>query len=102
MLVQQNSKIQVAEYVVDSLPGMYRSAAETVKDQEVKQYLIQASETFETIVRNPDTRTALVESLVTSPLIDTIIAEMVSWNQDPDGLKSIQDQLTSALAANIL
>ena len=101
MVDQNDTKLQVAGHVVDGMPGMYKAAAEMAKYPDQKQLLHQASDTFETIVRNPDTRMALVESLVQSPLIDKIMTEMETMKNDPNAINKFSAQLKQELGGAV-
>jgi cellulose biosynthesis protein BcsQ len=99
MSTQQDPKLQVAQNVVDGMPGMYKAAAELAKDQDQKQLLHQAADTFQTIISNPDTRMALVESLLASPLMDTIMAKTDVLQKDPEAMKTLTNEITETLSA---
>ena len=101
MVTQPDLKIEVAEHVVDGTPGIYKASAEMAKDPDQKQLLHQASDTFQTIISNPDTRMALIESLVESPLIDKIMAQMDIMKQDPDAIKKLSTQLQTELGGTL-
>ena len=92
-----DTKEQAAQYVVDSMPGMYTSAAALAQDPDAKAMLTEASATFQVIISNPDTRMALVESLVTSPLIDTIMVKQEELKNDPDAMNKFSSQLGAEL-----
>ena len=71
-MTQQYTTIQLAQQMVDGLPGMYKNAAAGTKNPDEKQLLLEAASTFQAIIGNPDTRMALVQSLIDSPLMEKL------------------------------
>ena len=86
-------KMHAAEQIVDGMPGMYSAVAEMTKDSETKKLLTDASSTFDKMISNPNTRTALAASLAQSEHIDTVMAKMAEFRSDPDAAKKFKAQL---------
>lgn len=83
-------KMQAAEYVVDGMPGMYETAAGMTKDSETKKLLNDASSTFDTLTRNPNTRAALAASLARSEHMDTMMSKMTEYKSNPEAMKNFK------------
>lgn len=88
-----DTKMQAAEHVVDGMSGMYSQAAGMTKDSEAKKLLTDASSTFDTLTRNPDTRAALAASLAQSEHITPLMAKMTELKADPDAVKNFKPQM---------
>ena len=88
-------KMTAAEQVVDGMSGMYSAVAGMTRDAEQRKLLTDASETFNKLVSNPNTRIALASSLAQSEHIDTVIAKMSELKNNPESMNSFKAQLSA-------
>lgn len=88
-------KMKAAEQVVDGMSGMYSAVAGMTRDAEQRKLLTDASETFNKLVSNPNTRIALASSLAQSEHIDTVMAKMTELKNNPESMNSFKAQLSA-------